>query len=67
MPRKSFRAPPQNTRVLREESSRRCSLGVSYRLVLEVFANHPEKLDEMETSNSLDEDFETPLLYEPRP
>jgi hypothetical protein len=41
--------------------------GASYRLTLEVFANHPEKLDEMETSNSLDEDFETPLLYEPRP
>jgi hypothetical protein len=41
--------------------------GGSYRLLLEVFANHPEKLDEMETCNSLDEAFETPLLYEPRP
>jgi hypothetical protein len=36
-------------------------------LTLEVFANHPEKLDELEISNSLDEDFDAPLLYEPRP
>ena len=41
--------------------------GDACRLTLEAFANHPEKLDELEMSNSLDEDFETPLLYEPRP
>ena len=36
-------------------------------LVLEAYDNHPDKLDEIETSNSLDEDFELPLVYEPLP
>jgi hypothetical protein len=42
-------------------------VGQTYRLVLEVFTGHPEKVEETETSNSLPEDFETQLLYEPRP
>ncbi|MGA2065655.1 MAG: PKD domain-containing protein [Thermoguttaceae bacterium] len=41
--------------------------GDECRLTLEAFANHPEKLDELEVSNSLEEDFETPWLYEPQP
>lgn len=45
----------------------RAKVGGSYRLVLEVFTGHPEKVDELETSNSLAEDFEAPLLYEPLP
>jgi hypothetical protein len=42
-------------------------VGQTYRLVLEVFTGHPEKVEETETSSSLPEDFEIPLLYEPRP
>jgi hypothetical protein len=41
-------------------------VGQAYRLVLEVFTGHPEKVEETETSNSLPQDFEVPLLYEPR-
>jgi hypothetical protein len=42
-------------------------LGDGRRLALEAYDNHPEKLDELEMSNSLDEDFDLPLLYEPQP
>jgi hypothetical protein len=42
-------------------------IGQTYRLVLEVLIGHPEKVEEIDTSNSLPEDFEVPILYEPRP
>jgi hypothetical protein len=42
-------------------------VGETYRLVLEVFTGHPEKVEEREIANSLAEDFEVPVLYEPRP
>jgi hypothetical protein len=45
----------------------RAKPGENQRLVLEAYDNHPDKLDELEASNSLDEDFDAPLLYEPLP
>ena len=36
-------------------------------LVLEVYRNHPEKLEDVVTSNTLDLTADLPLLYEPRP
>jgi hypothetical protein len=42
-------------------------VGARCRLVLEVFTGHPERVEEMEISHSLTEDFDIPLLYEPRP
>ena len=37
------------------------------RLVLETYEKHPDKIDEVVTSNSLDIDPDVPMLYEPRP
>jgi hypothetical protein len=45
----------------------RAKAGESQRLILEAYDNHPDKLDELETSNSLDDDFDVPLVYEPLP
>ncbi len=45
----------------------RAKIGDTQRLLLETYDDHPDKLDELETSNSLDDDFDVPLLYEPLP
>ncbi len=45
----------------------RAKAGDVQRLVLETYDNHPDKLDELEASNSLEEDFDVPLVYEPLP
>lgn len=45
----------------------KAKIGDVRRLVLEVYDGHPEKPDQIVTSDSLNVDPEIPLFYEPRP
>jgi len=42
-------------------------IGDVRKLALETYEKHPDKIDEVVTSNSLDIDPDVPMLYEPRP
>jgi hypothetical protein len=41
--------------------------GEGRRMVLEIYEKHPEKIEEIMTSNTLAIDADVPLFYEPRP
>lgn len=42
-------------------------VGDGRRMTLEIYEKHPEKIDQIMTSNTLEIDADAPLFYEPRP
>jgi hypothetical protein len=44
----------------------KAKVGETYRLALEVFDHHPDKLDDVVMSNNLPVDVDVPMLYQPR-
>jgi len=63
----TFRAAEWGLINKRKTDLTRAKVGDVRRLVLEVYDNHPDRLDQVVTSNSLEMGLEVPLLYAPEP